>query len=138
MSTLRANPAATPQDYVRQLRVGNHDVIEDQWRGESDAVNQVLLNNTAALAALNPGLLCVETVALLAAGATTSVTVSKPIATLVGGLGYLPAGIADSDGVNTLGITGLTADGDQVANPEVIALAGTSELGTMVVTYVAA
>lgn len=129
MSTLRANPAAKPQDYVRQLRVGGHDVVEDQWRGETDSVVQVLLNNQVAA---NPSLMVQELVVL--AGGETTVTVSKPIGTLLGVSGYVAATRIEG----ALGITSATANGDQVANPGLIALAGTVVAGNLVVTYLAA
>jgi len=132
MSTLRANPAATPQDYVRQLRVGNHDVIEDQWRGESDAVNQVLLNNTGALTALNPGLVVMEAVAVT--GDPATITVSKAIGTLHGVVAFRASAVVDP----AVGTTAAAADGDQVANPGVIDLTGTTVDGTIVVYYTAA
>lgn len=131
MSSLRADAAATHQDNVRQLRVGSHDVIEDQWRGESDAVNQVLLNNTNALALLNTGLIKMEAVTL--AGSDTDITVGAAVGTLLGVLEFA------ADAVSLAGAaTAWTPDADQVANPGLIAVAGTVAAGTAVVFYTAA
>jgi hypothetical protein len=129
MSTLRADAAAKPQDYVRELRVGGHDVIEDQWRGETDSVTKVLLNNQVSM---NPSLMVQELVVL--AGGETDVTVSKAVGTLLGVSGYVAATRIEG----ALGITSATADADQVANPGLIALAGTVVAGNLVVTYLAA
>jgi len=127
MSTLRADASKKPQDYVRQLRVGGHDVVEDQWRGEMDAVTTVLLNNSVSL---NPGLVVTEAVAL--AGSDASVTVGKAIGTLLGVDEYTAAGI------HAAAATAWTADGDQVANPGLIAVTGTVAAGWAVVHYLAA
>jgi hypothetical protein len=130
MSTIRADATATVKNYVRQLRVGGHDMVEDQWRGESDAVNTVLLNNTAALAALNPGSLIMEHEVL--AGSDSDITVAKAIGTLIGVAAYTATGLQD------LTVTVWTPDVDQVTNPGKIALTGTSAAGFAVVTYIAA
>jgi len=130
MSTLRGNAAATPQDYVRELRVGGHDVVEDQWRAESDAVNQVLLNN---MVTLNPGLVVVESVAV--SGDPDSITVGKAVGTLLGVVGFVGAtGVIDP----ATGTTAAAADADQVANPGKIDLTGTTPDGYIVVYYLAA
>jgi len=130
MSTLRADAAAKPQDYVRELRVGSHDVIEDQWRGETDSVVKVLLNN---MVSMNPGLVVMEAVAV--AGDPASITVSKPIATLYGVVAFAGAtGVVDP----AVGTTAAAADGDQVANPGVINLTGVTVDGYILAFYSAA
>ena len=127
MSTLRADAAAKPRDHVRELRVGGHDVVEDQWRGETDSVVQVLLNNQVSL---NPGLVVTEAVAL--AGSDASITVGKPIATLLGVDEYTAVGVAAA------AATAWTPDADQVANPGLIAVTGAVAAGWAVVHYIAA
>ncbi len=128
MSTLRADSGATPQDYVRELRVGGHDVIEDQWRGEMDSITQVLLNNTVSM---NPGLVVSEPVTL--AGAETDITVGKAVGTLLGVMEF------DADGLAVSNSTGWTPDVDQVANPGLIAVdGGVLVAGYAVVLYLAA
>jgi hypothetical protein len=129
MSTIRADATKKPLDYVRQLRVGGHDVVEDQWRAETDAVTTTLLNNQASL---NPGLVVTEAVAL--SGDPASITVGKAIATLLGVVAFEADGVVDP----AVGTTAATADGDQVANPGLIALTGTTPDGWMVVYYTAA
>lgn len=130
MSALRADPTKKPQDYVRQLKVGGHDVVEDQWRGETDSVTQILLNNQVSL---NPTLVVVEAVPVT--GDPATITVSKPIAALIGVVCFV-----GSTGI-TAALTTTTAaapDGDQDANPGVIDLTGTTTDGTIVVYYNAA
>ena len=130
MSTIRASASATVQDYIRQLRVGEHDVIEDQWRAESDAVNTVLLNNTAALAALNPGLVICEPITLGVADAF--ITVGSAVGTLLGVLSF------SADGVVETTVTVWTPDADQVTNPGKIAPTGATVAGTALVYYLPA
>lgn len=133
MSTIRADATAKPRDYVRELRVGGHDMVEDQWRGEMDGVTTALLNNQVSL---NPGLMVAEAITL--AGAETFVTAGKAISSLVGVLGFLPSGELDITTVaGPLGITAAAADVDQVANPGKVNLTGTVAAGKLLVLYVA-
>jgi len=130
MSTLRADGTAKPQDYVRELKVGGHDVVEDQWRGETDSVTQVLLNNQLGM---NPGLVCVEAFTL--AGSEASVALSKDAATLLGVQGFQAGG--EDDVVNATGplsITGATINGSDASQ---IDLAGTADAGVLLVWYTA-
>jgi hypothetical protein len=129
MSTLRADSTKKPQDYVRQLKVGGHDVVEDQWRGETDSVVSVLLNNQVTV---NPSLVVTELFVLV--GAETAITVSKAIGTLIGVTGF----VAATRIIGALGITSATANVDQVANPGLIALAGTVVAGNLLVSYLSA
>ena len=126
MSTLRADVTKKPQDFVRQLAVGGHDVIEDQWRGESDAVNTVLLNNQLST---NPGNWVREFVAVT--GDPATITVSKPIKTLAGIMSFNASGVLDS----TDATTAAAKDADQAANPGVIDLTGTTVDGFIMVLY---
>ena len=126
MSTLRADATAKPQNYVRELRVGSHDVIEDQWRGETDSVVKILLNN---MVSMNPSLVVMEAVAV--SGDPASITVGKAIDTLYGVVGFTTSGVVDP----ATGTTAATADGDQVANPGLIALTGTTPDGWILVFY---
>ncbi len=128
MSTIRGDTTAKPRDYVRQLRVGGHDMVEDQWRGEMDAVTTLLLNNQVSV---NPGLVVAES-ATLAGSGSEAVTVSKAIGTLLGVLTFAADGIAD------VTATAWTADGDQVANPGLLAASGTPAAGIAIVYYLAA
>lgn len=125
MASLRGDATAKPQDYVRQLRVGGHDVVEDQWRGESDAVNQVLLNN---MVAANPSQVCMEVFALT--GGETEVTLQKDAATLVGVVGFVAATLIVGD----LGITAAAINGSDSSQ---IDLTGTVVAGNLVVYYIA-
>ena len=127
MSTLRADATKKPQDYVRQLRVGGHDVVEDQWRAETDAVTSVLLNNQVSL---NPTLVVVEAIAV--AGDPATITVSKAIGALLGVVSFVGATGITAALTTT---TAAAADGDQVANPGVIDLTGVTTDGTIVVYY---
>jgi hypothetical protein len=128
MSTLRADASKKPQDYVRQLKVGGHDVVEDQWRGETDSVTQVLLNNQVAM---NPSLVVTESVTL-AGSLNEQITVGKAVGTLLGVLCFTASGIQD------VTATAWTPDGDQVANPGVIDATGTPAAGVALVHYLAA
>ncbi len=128
MSTLRADPTKKPQDYVRQLRVGGHDVIEDQWRAETDSVTTILLNNQVSL---NPGLVVTEAVSVT--GDPATITVGKAIATLLGVVAFAADGVVDP----AVGTTAAVADGDQASNPGLIALAGTTVDGWLIVHYTA-
>lgn len=130
MATIRADATAKPKDYVRQLRVGGHDVVEDQWRAETDAVAKTLLDNQVSL---NPGLTVVE--AITVAGDPDDITVSKPIAALIGIVSFVGATGITAALTTT---TAATPDADQVANPGLIALTGTTTDGTLVVYYTAA
>lgn len=130
MSTIRGDTTAKPRDYVRQLRVGGHDMVEDQWRGEMDAVTTLLLNNQVSV---NPGLVVSEAVPVASDPAT--ITVSKAIATLIGITAYVGATGIQAALTTT---TNAAADGDQVANPGLIALTGTTTDGWIVVSYISA
>jgi hypothetical protein len=130
MSTIRGDATAKPKDYVRELKVGGHDMVEDQWRGEMDAVTTLLLNNQVSV---NPGLVVTEAIAV--SGSPTFITASKPIATLIGVTPYVGAsGIQAALTVTTAA----AADVDQVANPGKINLTGAPADGWVVAVYLAA
>jgi hypothetical protein len=128
MSSLRGDATAKPRDNVRELKVGGHDMVEDQWRGETDSVTQVLLNNQVST---NPGLVVMEAVPVASDPAT--ITVSKAIDTLHGVVAFVGA----SGILEITGTTGAAKDADQVANPGVIDLTGTTVDGVILVFYTA-